>query len=165
MQRILQNPTEFARECKKKNVTLELLQEAVEVLTAHGTAQMFQGKSTRGVEKAISSAQLKVWINTLQHAKDHPDESGKPSKKGEYITPKEPEWSNFVKSVMTEIPIERMQSWENMSLNKLAIEAEDIGITHGLKNAKPKGELPQRLPELYKRRKTKFWDVQKLSLI
>ena len=59
----LQNHHTFTRECREKEVTLELLEEAQISLNKQNCAKFFKGKCKRGGGNVASSAQVENWIS------------------------------------------------------------------------------------------------------
>ena len=59
---VLSNPKSFVNEAVSKNITYDLLNEAVECIGAQAVVRMFVGKSTRGSIGCLSSKSLQNWL-------------------------------------------------------------------------------------------------------
>jgi hypothetical protein len=152
----LNNPRNFVIKAYKANLTYEYLTEAIECIGQQKVARMFKGKSARGSLNSISAATQQNWLLTFKYHQEHPEEPDNETFQAMNIDPLE-DWHEYVKLIMSPIPIETVNSWKNLSDKKLGDEAIKHGITLGVRNQKAVKTLHKRMLDMIERR-TKLWN-------
>jgi len=155
----LSNPHSFVRECRQKGIRFEHLLEAVACMGQQKVCGLFEGRSARGGVGHISAGTLQNWLCTFQFSRDHPGVPDNDPFQSRGIQKKGNEYDDFVRIVMTPIEEDTRRSWETMSLQRLGDEAIRHGMTLGIRNTKAIQNLRERMMEMYRRRRERFWDA------
>ena len=156
--RCLTNPQSFVKEAHAKGVRYEYLQEASKCIGNQKIVRMFKGKSSRGSLNSLSSATLQNWFITFEYVQEHPNEEDKDPYQARAIEPTQ-EWFDYVTLIKSPIPQDVVDSWENLSNQKLGDEALKYGITIGIRNGRAIKTLHQRMYDMIERRREKIWNT------
>jgi len=154
----LSNPHHFVRDCEAKGIYYEFLVEATACLGQQKVCEMFSGRSCRGGENNVSAGTLQNWLATFKFSRENPDVVDKDPYQSRIVEKKGTMFDEFVALIKTPIDEAVRESWKEMSLGKLSTEAIRVGITLGVKNAKALKTLPERMQEMYERRKANIWN-------
>jgi hypothetical protein len=152
----LSNPKKFIQEAHQEGVRYEYLIEAIECIGKQKLSQMFSGKSSRGKANTLSSASIDNWINTFEYVIKNPDEEDNDPYQGRSIEPFDT-WYEYVSTIRTIISDEIIESWKDLSVRRLGIEANKYGMLTGTKNAKTLKTLHERMLKMVKRRQDNIW--------
>lgn len=150
------NPKAFIRLAYSYQITFSTLNESMLCLGKQATARLFIGKSSKMKINSLSSASLDVWMNTFKFVRSHIDIEDNDIYQSRVIQPTD-EWYSYLQTIKTPIDQDRVQSWSRLSKKELALEAQLIGITIGIKNTKASKYLLERMIETIKRRENCNW--------
>jgi hypothetical protein len=159
----LSNHHHFVKEAANVGVFYEELLEACECSGTQKISRMFSGKSIRGGQGHASGVTIDNWLFTFKFALDNPDVLDNSPYQARNITPTK-EWYDYLEIIRKPIDTYTIDRWKSISNKVLGDEAENIGITKGIRNTKSVTTLLARMEGTVDRRRKCIWNIDRSAL-
>ena len=159
----LANPHHFVKEAAQVGLFYDELLEACECSGAQKISRMFAGKSIRGGQGHASGVTIDNWLVTFKFARDNPDVLDNSPYQARSITPTK-DWYDYLEIIRKPIDSSDIDRWKRASNKVLGDEAEKIGITKGIRNAKALKTLLARMEATVERRQRCIWNIDRCDI-